>query len=66
MKLSHPVSEPRFEPYARVRDIRLVKDLTGWEPQVEPRTGLIKTNDWFRTVGMEKYPRNTSSETYEP
>jgi len=54
------VEKYQFEPYVRVPDISLIKQLTGWEPQVDLKTGLVRTIDWFRTVGMGKYPRNTN------
>ncbi|MGA1792625.1 MAG: NAD-dependent epimerase/dehydratase family protein [Thermoplasmatota archaeon] len=47
----------QFEPYIRIPDIRLAKDLTGWEPEVDLKTGLVRTIDWFRETGLKKYSR---------
>lgn len=39
---------PADDPLQRRPDISLAKNLLGWEPKVDLRTGLISTIDWFR------------------
>ena len=36
------------DPKVRQPDITLAKKLLGWEPQVNPETGLRRTVEWFR------------------
>ncbi len=45
----------KYEPYVRIPDISLITKLTGWKPQVTLEEGLIKTIEWFKTGGLEKY-----------
>ncbi|MBN1389803.1 MAG: NAD-dependent epimerase/dehydratase family protein [Candidatus Thermoplasmatota archaeon] len=57
------VKRYEFEPFWRIPDIALIKELTGWEPQKNLRKGLIETIQWFRSVGMERYSKiNTTGE----
>jgi len=46
------VHEPRpaDDPERRQPDISLARATLGWEPQVDLRTGLARTIDWFRTI----------------
>ena len=39
---------PADDPLQRRPDISLAKNLLGWEPKVDLRTGLVSTIDWFR------------------
>jgi len=39
---------PADDPLQRRPDISLAKNLLGWEPNVDLRTGLVSTIDWFR------------------
>jgi nucleoside-diphosphate-sugar epimerase len=41
---------PADDPKVRRPDIRLAKQLLGWEPQVELEDGLKKTIEYFRQV----------------
>lgn len=49
-----------FEPYVRIPDIKLIKDLTDWKPHVDLRIGLMRTIEWFASMGLSKYGRNSS------
>jgi dTDP-glucose 4,6-dehydratase len=42
----HPV--PVDDPTQRQPDITLARELLGWEPTVDLRTGLARTAEWFR------------------
>jgi nucleoside-diphosphate-sugar epimerase len=55
-KFQHVERYP-YEPYMRVPDITLMKKLTGWEPRIYLRSGLERTIEWFREIGIEKYVR---------
>ncbi len=46
----------KYEPYVRIPDISLINSLTGWQPKISLKNGLIKTIEWFVSGGMEKYP----------
>lgn len=46
-KLVH-IPLPADDPLQRRPDISLAKNLLGWEPKVDLRTGLVSTIDWFR------------------
>ena len=46
-----------YEPFCRVPDISLIKKLTGWEPEMDLRSGLESTVKWFRETGLERYDR---------
>ena len=46
-----------LEPYIRVPDIKLIEELTGWNPNVNLRSGLKRTIRWFKDMGLEKYDR---------
>ena len=54
LKITESKSEIVFEapmkddPKVRQPDITLAKKLLGWEPQVNPETGLRRTVEWFR------------------
>lgn len=39
---------PTDDPKQRLPDITKAKTLLGWQPQVDLRTGLLKTIDWYR------------------
>jgi len=39
---------PVDDPLQRCPDITKARELLGWEPKVDLRTGLIRTIDWFR------------------
>ena len=49
------VDKYEFEPYIRIPDISLINGLTGWKPRIDLGAGLIRTVEWFRTAGLEKY-----------
>ncbi len=40
---------PEDDPKLRRPDITLARELLGWEPTVDLRTGLARTIEWFRT-----------------
>jgi nucleoside-diphosphate-sugar epimerase len=42
----HPL--PVDDPTQRQPDITLARELLGWEPTVDLRTGLARTAEWFR------------------
>lgn len=41
---------PSDDPSRRRPDVSLARQLLGWEPEVEIRSGLLETIAWFRTV----------------
>ena len=60
------VEKYQFEPYIRIPDIKLINKLTGWDPEIDLRTGLVKTIDWFSTTGLEKYSREQEAASQRP
>ena len=38
-----------FEPYARIPDLRCIKQFTGWKPHIDLINGLNKTICWFKS-----------------
>lgn len=43
---------PADDPLQRCPDISLANLLLGWEPEIELREGLLRTIEWFRSVGL--------------
>jgi nucleoside-diphosphate-sugar epimerase len=41
---------PVDDPTRRRPDLTLARRLFGWEPEVDLRTGLVRTAEWFRTI----------------
>jgi nucleoside-diphosphate-sugar epimerase len=39
---------PVDDPTQRKPDITKARELLGWEPTVDLRTGLVRTTEWFR------------------
>ncbi len=61
------VDKYKFEPKFRTPNIDLIKKLTGWKPKISLENGLIKTIEWFKNGGIEKYERKTiKSFNYSP
>lgn len=51
-----------YEPVIRIPDITLIRNLTGWKPQVDLRSGLEDMIGWFRKYGLNRYDRMASSD----
>lgn len=41
---------PQDDPHRRRPDITLASELLGWSPEVDARTGLLETIDYFRSI----------------
>ena len=41
---------PQDDPHRRQPDITLASELLGWNPEVDARTGLLETIDYFRSI----------------
>jgi nucleoside-diphosphate-sugar epimerase len=41
---------PVDDPTQRRPDITLARSILGWEPEIDLRTGLVRTMEWFRTI----------------
>ena len=46
--ISEPL--PVDDPTQRRPDITLARSILGWEPEIDLRTGLVRTMEWFRTI----------------
>jgi dTDP-glucose 4,6-dehydratase len=42
------IAAPEDDPQRRCPDVRLARELLGWEPKVSPEEGLAQTVEWFR------------------
>jgi nucleoside-diphosphate-sugar epimerase len=51
------VERYEFEPFIRIPDINKIKSIIGWKPQIDLRTGLMRTIEWFKTEGIKEYNR---------
>ena len=58
------VPRPQDDPCVRCPDITVARTELGWEPQVDPQTGLVRTIAWFREhLGSASVPAQRSAPT---